>query len=87
MGHVQSWDAAWDVGAMSNYNTITSIGESPLDENLIYAGTDDGLFWVTEDGGENWRRIEAGEMANDRPGGVPPVRQVHRCGCRADIVC
>ena len=45
---------------MSNYNTITSIGESPLDENLIYAGTDDGLFRVTEDGGGNWRRIEAG---------------------------
>ena len=64
MGRAQSWDAAWDVGAMSNYNTITSIGESPLDENLIYVGTDDGLFWVTEDGGANWRRIEAGQMAN-----------------------
>lgn len=64
MGHTQSWDAGWDVGAMSNYNTITSLGESPLDENLIYAGTDDGLFWVTEDGGENWRRIESGDMAN-----------------------
>lgn len=64
MGHVQSYDAAWDVGAMSNYNTVTSIGESPLDENLIYAGTDDGLLWVTEDAGENWRRIEAGEMGN-----------------------
>lgn len=63
MGHTQSWDAAWDVGAMSNYNTITSIGESPLDEELIYVGTDDGLFWVTEDGGENWRRIEVGQMA------------------------
>jgi hypothetical protein len=63
MGHTQSWDAAWDVGAMSNYNTITSIGESPLDEELIYVGTDDGLVWVTEDGGENWRRIEVGQMA------------------------
>lgn len=64
MGRSQSWDGAWDVGAMSNYNTITSIGESPLEEDLIYAGTDDGLFWVTEDGGENWLRIEVGDMAN-----------------------
>ncbi len=64
MGRVQSWDAAWDVGAMSNYNTVTSIGESPLDESLIYAGTDDGLIWVTEDGGGDWRRIEVGAMAN-----------------------
>ncbi|MDX1674878.1 MAG: hypothetical protein R3314_08800, partial [Longimicrobiales bacterium] len=62
MGRTQSWDNAWDVGAMSNYNTVTSIGESPLDEDLIYAGTDDGLLWVTEDGGENWRRIEVGSI-------------------------
>ncbi|MFW6206030.1 MAG: WD40/YVTN/BNR-like repeat-containing protein, partial [Gemmatimonadota bacterium] len=58
MGRVQSWDNPWDVSAMSNYNTITSLGESPLDEDLLYAGTDDGLLWVTEDGGESWRRIE-----------------------------
>ncbi|MDZ7715341.1 MAG: hypothetical protein U5J95_03930 [Balneolaceae bacterium] len=62
MGKQQSWDNAWDVNAMSNYNTITSIGESPLNENLIYAGTDDGLLQVTEDGGENWRKIEVGSI-------------------------
>ncbi|MGK7312813.1 MAG: VPS10 domain-containing protein [Candidatus Longimicrobiales bacterium M2_2A_002] len=62
MGRTQSWDAAWDVDAMSNYNTITSLGESPLDEDLIYAGTDDGLLWVTGDGGESWRRIEVGSI-------------------------
>jgi len=62
MGKQQSWDNPWDVNAMSNYNTITSIGESPLDENLIYAGTDDGLIQVTEDGGENWREIEVGSI-------------------------
>jgi photosystem II stability/assembly factor-like uncharacterized protein len=53
----QSWDNAWDVGAMSNYNTITSLTESPKQEGLIYAGTDDGLIQVTEDGGTNWRKI------------------------------
>lgn len=58
MGRQQSWDNPWDVLAMSNYNTITSLAESPLDANLIYAGTDDGLLQVTEDGGEAWKRIE-----------------------------
>ncbi|MDX1577059.1 MAG: glycosyl hydrolase [Gemmatimonadota bacterium] len=62
MGGQQSWDNAWDVGAMSNYNTITSLGESPLVEGLLYAGTDDGLLQVTEDGGETWRRIEVGSI-------------------------
>ena len=35
-----------------------SLDESPLMEGLIYAGTDDGLLQVTEDGGKNWRKIE-----------------------------
>jgi hypothetical protein len=36
-----------------------SLAESPLEEGLIYVGTDDGLIQVTEDGGENWRQIES----------------------------
>ena len=62
MGSTQSWDNAWDVGAMSTYNTITSLAESPLVEQLLYAGTDDGLIQVTEDGGANWRAIEVGSL-------------------------
>jgi photosystem II stability/assembly factor-like uncharacterized protein len=61
-GRQQSWDNAWDISAMSNYNTITSLAESPLAEGLIYAGTDDGLLQVTEDGGANWRRMEVGDI-------------------------
>jgi len=57
MGRKQSWDNAWDVGAMSNYNTITSLAESPVQEGLLYAGTDDGFIQVTENGGENWNKI------------------------------
>ena len=57
MGRVWSFNSVWDNYAMSRYSTITSIGESPLDENLLYVGTDDGLVQVSEDGGANWRRI------------------------------
>lgn len=57
MGRSQSIDALWDHGAMSVYSTITSLAESPLQEGLIYVGTDDGLLQVTEDGGKNWRKI------------------------------
>ncbi len=72
MGRVQSWDNAWDVGAMSNYNTIASLGISMINEQVIYAGTDDGLIQVTEDGGLNWRKIEVGEMP-----GVPATAFVN----------
>ena len=57
MGRKQSWDNAWDVGAMSNYNTITSLSESPLVKGLIYAGTDDGFIQVTSNGGDQWTQI------------------------------
>jgi photosystem II stability/assembly factor-like uncharacterized protein len=56
-GKQQSWDNAWDIGAMSNYNTITSLSESPKQEGLIYAGTDDGIIQVTENGGASWRKF------------------------------
>jgi len=57
MGRQQSWDNAWDVGAMSNYNTITSLSESPVQEGLLYAGTDDGFIAVSSNGGDSWDRI------------------------------
>lgn len=59
MGRVWSVDAVWDLWAMSVYGTITSLAQSPRNAELIYAGTDDGLIQVTEDGGENWRRIDS----------------------------
>ncbi len=62
MDKTWGWDEDWDFEAMSNYNTITSLAESPLQKGLIYAGTDDGLVQVTEDGGTNWRKIEVGSM-------------------------
>ncbi|MFT4941981.1 MAG: photosystem II stability/assembly factor-like uncharacterized protein [Paraglaciecola sp.] len=56
------WDSAWDMWAMSQYSTITSLAESPMQSGLIYAGTDDGLIQVTENGGENWRKIAVGKL-------------------------
>ena len=62
MGRQQSWDAAWDMFAMSNYNTITSLTESPKLEGLLYAGTDDGLIAVSENGGTSWRTTEVSRL-------------------------
>jgi hypothetical protein len=57
MGRTQSWDNAWDVKAMSQYNTITSLSESPVKQGVIWAGTDDGFIQVTTDGGDSWKSI------------------------------
>lgn len=72
MGKMWSWDAPWDVNAMSNYNSITSLSESPLQEGLIYAGTDDGIIQITENSGASWRKIEVGSLP-----GVPATAFVN----------
>ncbi len=64
MGKVQSYNNAWDVYAMSTYNTITSLAESKVNENVLYAGTDDGIIQTTKDGGKSWTKT----MVNKLPG-------------------
>jgi photosystem II stability/assembly factor-like uncharacterized protein len=58
MDRIWSINATYDNFAMSDYSNITALDESPVVEGLLYAGTDDGLIQVTEDGGANWRVIE-----------------------------
>ncbi|MBE0638102.1 MAG: glycosyl hydrolase [Bacteroidales bacterium] len=72
MDKTWSWDSPWDFYAMSDYNSITSLAESPLQEGLIYAGTDDGIVQVTENGGDSWRKIEVGTLP-----GVPATAFVN----------
>lgn len=58
MGRVQSIDAVAKNSSTSPYGTIVAFSESPRNENLLYAGTDDGLIQITEDGGQNWRKVD-----------------------------
>ena len=39
--------------------TIVTIDESPAQEGVIWAGTDDGKVWVSENGGKNWSDVTA----------------------------
>jgi photosystem II stability/assembly factor-like uncharacterized protein len=57
MGKYWSIDAVAKDRSTSLFGTIVSLDESPVKENLVYAGTDDGLIQVTEDG-KSWRKIE-----------------------------
>jgi len=36
---------------------VFAIAPSPVEKGLIWAGTNDGLVWVTRDGGDNWVRV------------------------------
>ncbi|MEO6167397.1 MAG: T9SS type A sorting domain-containing protein [Chitinophagales bacterium] len=42
------------------FGTISFIDPSPLDQNIIYAGTDDGKVWNTLNGGISWNEVDNG---------------------------
>ena len=46
-----------DNSGAENHTTIFTIAESPVDENVIWVGTDDGNVQVTKDGGKNWQNV------------------------------
>jgi len=48
-----------DNSGAENHTTIFTIAESPLDENIIWVGTDDGNIQVTQNGGKNWTNVTA----------------------------
>jgi hypothetical protein len=52
-----------DNTSVEYYDTVFTIAESPVQKDLLWAGTDDGLIHVSRDGGKNW--------ANVTPKGIP----------------
>lgn len=40
-----------------NFTTILAIALSPVDENIIWVGTDDGNLQLTRDGGQSWTNL------------------------------
>ena len=42
-----------------NYGVVYSLAESPVKAGLLWAGTDDGRLWVTQNNGGNWTELTA----------------------------
>ena len=51
-----------DNTSVEYYGTIFAIAESPVEKDLIWAGSDDGLLHVTRDGGKNWANVTSKEF-------------------------
>ena len=44
------------------YGTIFAFAESPLERGLLWAGSDDGLMHISQDGGKTWRNVTPAEL-------------------------
>lgn len=70
-GKILSPDAIAKHQSTALYGNASALSESPKKQGLIYIGTDDGLIQVTENDGQNWRKIE-------KFPGVPEMSYVSR---------
>ncbi|MCP3981133.1 MAG: hypothetical protein GY716_17685 [bacterium] len=46
-----------DHGQEPIQGTLTAIGVSPVDHTIVWAGTDDGSLWVTDDDAQTWTEV------------------------------
>ena len=58
-----------DNTSIEYYDVIFTVMESPVQKDLIWVGTDDGLVQLTQDGGKNW--------SNVTPKGIPEWIQIN----------
>jgi hypothetical protein len=59
MNQENSGGLSKDNSGAENHCTIFTIAESPLNENVIWAETDDGNIQLTKDGGKSWTNVVA----------------------------
>jgi len=69
MDRVWSVDAIAKNDSTSVYGSLIGFSESPVQADLLYAGSDDGIISVSTDGGSNWRSVR-------RFSGVPDMSLV-----------
>ena len=62
----------YDLSGAETYDTIQSLQLAPTDQNVIWAGTDDGLVQVTRNGGKTWHNVT--------PQGAPKWARVYQIG-------
>jgi photosystem II stability/assembly factor-like uncharacterized protein len=68
----ESWDVPESIGVYKNdkmksmprRGVVYTLAPSPLDINLMWAGTDDGLIHVTHDGGKTWSNVTPPEITS-----------------------
>jgi photosystem II stability/assembly factor-like uncharacterized protein len=58
-----------DNTSIEYYDVIFTLAESPLKKGVIWSGSDDGLVYVTQDGGKHWENVT--------PKGMPEWMQIN----------
>ncbi len=75
-----------DATNAENHTTILAIAPSPIDNNTIWVGTDDGNLQITRDGGKSWTNV-GGKLPGLPPGSwIPQIEISHANAGEAFVV-
>ena len=82
----ESGGLTYDVTGAENHTCILAIAPSPVEEGVIWAGSDDGNIQITTDGGENWTNCSS--RISELPEGawVPQIVPSSSVGGEAFVV-
>ena len=70
----ESGGLTMDATGAENNTTILSIEPSPLEEGVLWVGTDDGLVHITRDGGKTWSKVSGNMTGIPAESWVPQIR-------------
>lgn len=70
----ESGGLSMDATGAENHTTILVVEPSPIEEDMLWVGSDDGRVHYTQNGGETW--IEVGQNLKDLPAGswIPQIK-------------
>ncbi|MGB6986261.1 MAG: hypothetical protein WBD74_09855 [Candidatus Aquilonibacter sp.] len=57
-------DVYWDQTGAETFPDIASLGFSPVNKDIMWAGSADGLVHVTQDAGANWKDVTPKQMGS-----------------------
>jgi photosystem II stability/assembly factor-like uncharacterized protein len=76
-----------DITGAENYNTIICVEPSAKDDQIIWAGTDDGNVQLTKDGGKTWTNFRGKIPGMPVGAWVPQIRASRYNAAEAFVVC
>ena len=71
---LESGGLTYDVTGAENHTCVIAIAPSPLDQNEIWSGSDDGKLYVTTDGGANWTDLSKKLKGLPEGAWIPQIR-------------
>lgn len=82
----ESGGLTFDVTAAENHCTIISIAPSPLKQEVIWVGTDDGNLQLTQDGGKTWTNVIKNIKGVPENTWIPQIHASHHNAAEAFVV-